>query len=248
MNDQPKFCPNCGQAWEPGSRFCGGCGQAFQTVTASEEPQAVPAMPEVPAKESVEKKQKPFKWRGPIIIFGILIVGLGLAYAGYVTDFFGLGPARKELSQARAPEPLSKKAKPVSGKKPANAFDKANLSKYVTSVRFFESNSPVPPPIQRIYKNDFSIYEARFINWELNLQFPTTNERIAFTIEAVWRRPDGSIHTKEAINTYIEPGWNNSWHVSGWGSNMPGTWLPGEYMVELYVEGKKITQAGFKIF
>ena len=114
-------------------------------------------------------------------------------------------------------------------------------------VRFFESGADLPPVAHRVYKKDFLTYQTRYISWELKLKFPTAQSRIDFNIDVVWFRQDGSILTRQTFHAYVLPGWKNSYHAFGWGNKNGGTWLPGRYHVDFYVEGRMIASSGFTV-
>lgn len=184
-----------------------------------------------------------------ILAIGIPFIALGIAYNYYGKDILEFKEKIIEkMSKGKPLEKEVKKQEPIPTKGFSPSFDKSSLDRYVSPVRFFESGYGSLPINERFYKTDFSTFEARYINWEINLKYPAPGRRLDFNVDAVWRRSDGSIYTQETIKAYIEPGWNNSWHGSGWGKQHPGTWPAGAYMVELYVEGKKIAKGSFRIY
>ncbi|MBN1545186.1 MAG: zinc-ribbon domain-containing protein [Syntrophaceae bacterium] len=243
---QQKFCANCGQPLEPNSRFCGECGEAIESAVFEEKNEISEQQVESTEKKPTSEK-KQFKWRGTIIAVVIVIIGIGLGTTAYFTHLFGLLPGKQELIPENIPEVAPSEIFPAPGAQTVPAFQLSSISKYVTSVRFFESDYTVPPKPQRIYKRDFSTYKTRYINWELNLKFPAVKKRTDFGIHAVWYRPDGSVHFKETMKAYVDSGWKNSWHVSGLGNKVPGSWRPGRYKIVFSVDNRKIASGTFTI-
>jgi hypothetical protein len=243
---QPKFCSNCGQPLVPGSRFCGDCGQTTETVTTDASKEPLLTNPET-VKTITPGGGRTTQWRW-LILFVMVAILAGLAFAAYENNFFGLWPPKQNILQEKVPEALSKDTAGSMHRKTPPGFNLSSVSRYVKAVRFFESGFGAIDPSQRFYRTDFSAFDTRYVNWELNLNFPPPPQRVDFIIEAVWHRPDGSIHFREAINVYLEAGWRNSWHVSGLGNEMPGTWIPGQYNIEFFVAGKRIARGMFNIY
>ena len=242
------FCGNCGAEIEPGAKFCGQCGQPI-SLKPSEEPKVMPPPPIKPPPEAPLKKQKKSGMRWLILAIGIPLIALGIAYNWYGKDILKFKEKIIEkMSKEKPIEKVVKKQDTTPSKRDLPLFDRSSLDRYATTVRFFESGYGSLPINERAYKTDFSSFEARYINWEINLKYPAPGRRIDFNIDAVWRRSDGSIYTQETKKAYIESDWGSSWHVSGWGNRNSGTWPVGSYVVELYVEGKRIAKGSFRIY
>lgn len=242
------FCGNCGAELETGAKFCGQCGQPI-SLKPIEEPKVMPPPPIGPPSKAYEEKRKKSRGRWLILVVAIPLLALGVAYNYYGKDILKF--KEKIIEKLVKEKPLEKVVKkqessPAKGFSPS--FDRSSLDRYVAAVRFFESSYGSLPINERAYKTDFSKFEARYINWEINLKYPAPGRRIDFNIDAVWRRSDGSIYTQETLRTVMEPNWDHSLHSSGWGNRNSGTWPAGTYIVELYVEGKKIAKGSFRIY
>jgi hypothetical protein len=126
-------------------------------------------------------------------------------------------------------------------------YDIPLLKAEVTGLRFFESGYDPPDKNQRTYPTEFVNLSSRYINWELNLEFPAPGRRIDFDILAVWYNPDGSVMARQTKASYIESDWTNSYHSYGRGWKEPGNWIPGTYRVDLLVGDHKIASGSFTV-
>lgn len=117
----------------------------------------------------------------------------------------------------------------------------------VTEVLFFESDAGMPPVEEREYATRFAKSTARYINYELNLEYPAPERRIEFVIQALWYDPDGEVFGEGSMDGYIDSDWTYSGHASGRGWEEPGKWDVGEYTVELSVGGVLLTSGSFEI-
>ena len=122
-----------------------------------------------------------------------------------------------------------------------------SLGATVDSLGFYQSAQGFPPKDQRHYTFLFDKSMARYINWELNLSYPTaardTNFRIEWTIE---HKQNGS-HARFGTDTYLKEGWNSSNHSDGYGWPEAGKWEVGDYEVELFVDGSKVASGMFSV-
>jgi hypothetical protein len=56
----------------------------------------------------------------------------------------------------------------------------------VTGLQFYESGYDGLPRDQRVYAERFASETSRYINWELNLEYPAPGLRVDFQITAVY--------------------------------------------------------------
>jgi hypothetical protein len=117
----------------------------------------------------------------------------------------------------------------------------------VTEVLFFESAAGMPAVEEREYATRFPKSTARYINYQLNLEYPPPERRIEFVIKAVWYDPDGEIFAEGSMDGYIESDWTYSAHASGQGWEEPGKWPVGEHTVELSVGGVLLASGSYEI-
>ena len=114
-------------------------------------------------------------------------------------------------------------------------------------LKFYESGYNEISKDQRDYKTQFSKSTSRYIRWELNLSHPAPGQRIDFKFEAKWYNPDGSLLTRYISNSYVKSDWTYSYHGAYWGWKTRGNWQRGKYLVELYIEGEKVTSGSFEV-
>src|SRR5947207_4989923 len=86
------------------------------------------------------------------------------------------------------------------------------------SLKLFESGRVTPDEDKRVYQTVFSKETARYINWELYLNFGTISARTDWDINTSWYGPDGTVFSRTIHHAYAMPDWNGgSMHVDGWG-------------------------------
>jgi len=118
----------------------------------------------------------------------------------------------------------------------------------VSGVQFYEGgHDKTPVKSDRVYRDSFDQQSTRTIYWELNLKYPKPSQRIDFKVDAYWYKADGTQMTHQTKDAYVLPEWSSSWHTFGWGSAEPGTWAPGTYRVDLYVQNTRVASGSFQI-
>jgi tetratricopeptide (TPR) repeat protein len=111
-------------------------------------------------------------------------------------------------------------------------------------MRFFEGGYDPPPRDHRVYGSRFD-RSARYIHWEIHLQFPAPGRRVDFAIQELWYRAEGSVIAKQTWRTHVDATWPSSYHSHSWGWKNRGNWQVGSYRVDLYVQGQKIASGAF---
>jgi hypothetical protein len=145
-------------------------------------------------------------------------------------------------------------AKPVAPTNDANAKIRAVLSgaavgslkARVTAVRLFESGGEVPDRKDRVITNTFDALTTRFINIELELEYPRSPKRIAFEIGCRFDGPDSTARTP-TVRGSVDAGWIGSYHTAGWGARNRGMWPEGSYKVTCRGDGKTVATSEFKV-
>lgn len=117
----------------------------------------------------------------------------------------------------------------------------------VTDLRFFESGYDVPNFEEREYSDQFTVKKARYINWEVQFDCPSLEERKDFIIRSVYYR-NGNWFGEVDLDSYIKPEWDQSNHAMGYGWREPGNWPNGEFRVDLHVGGEKIASDSFHVY
>jgi len=124
------------------------------------------------------------------------------------------------------------------------------LNAKVSEVKFFEGGYDAPAKDQRVYRTGFPRTGTRFVNFELNLQFPAPGVRKDFDIESIWfNQYDKEIH-RAYLKAHVLGNWDNSWHTQGYGWREASSsgWVAGTHRVDLYVNGVKIASETFNIY
>jgi len=162
----------------------------------------------------------------------------------YYRRFLNAAPRHKLAAEARKRLTKLKPDPPVI----KSVFAIPKLSANVSELNFYETGEKQIPKQQREYRNRFTKSRSRYIRWELSLTHPAPGRRMDFSIDAVWHRSDGSVINRQTSPTWVEADGKNSWHTQGWGWKEPGNWEAGNYRVELFVEGEKVTSGSFEIY
>jgi tetratricopeptide (TPR) repeat protein len=152
----------------------------------------------------------------------------------------------KRVGASTASKAAAKAADVPQTKTPTGSIPSLNAR--VTALRFFETPYNAPPREQREYAHRFGKGEARFIGWELNLEYPAPGRRVDFPIEQVWYRADGTVFGRQTLQTHVETDWASSFHHHSWGWKDRGNWPAGAYRVDLYIGGQQAASGSFKIY
>ncbi len=128
------------------------------------------------------------------------------------------------------------------------SYDVPAINANMASFRLYESGADDIPSEARDYGKIFIQSQTRQVNWEVKFEYPTTQNRVDFTLKAIWYSSDGTVLTEQTFKTYTIAGANNSENHNGYGSNeLGGFWQKGFYRVELYADGQKIAEAPFEV-
>jgi hypothetical protein len=101
---------------------------------------------------------------------------------------------------------------------------------------------------ERHYATRFDSEKTRYVNYELVLAHPFLQKAVKFVLKSVWYGPDGKQVHESTWKAQIHPEWKTSSHYRGYGSSKGGTFIPGTYRVELYVDGEKIAEGSFEVY
>jgi hypothetical protein len=117
----------------------------------------------------------------------------------------------------------------------------------VVSLQFFEGDRYSPLREDRLYGTTFASESARFINWEVELSYPTAQKRRSITFWYEFLTEDGMSLGKGEFDAFLEKGWNSSWIAQGKGDVEPGAWGKGKYRVEVVVDGREKVEGWFEV-
>jgi hypothetical protein len=167
-------------------------------------------------------------------------------------------PHPGERSASSTPEPATQdfKVKPI-----------PSLNAHLTALRFFEGHScGTLPPERRAYRQRFAKVITRDIFTEITLEYPKREQRLDFTIQAVYQHKtpeDGKIVNRPELKTYLPADSQRSLHVFRTDEGnvccslicrhesdpLPlGGWSVGSYIVDVYINGDKVTSGSFEIY
>jgi serine/threonine protein kinase len=241
-------------------------------------PVATPARPPVPAAAFRPVDRPRSRGPVPILVGAIVVVVLALAGVGValilgdsgqkqgtgsspgvvtmvvtsqvVTQVVTPVPAEPTATLVRTDTPMPPPVSPTPppAQPSAPTWTIPSIPANVASLLLFESDYNMPARDQRQYATRFAGSETRYINYELNLEFPAPGRPIDFQVEAVYYQPDGTELVRFAADYRLEADWTTSWHAKGWGWDDPGQWPPGTYRLDLYVDGQVIASAAFEIY
>lgn len=160
-------------------------------------------------------------------------------------------PVAAPSTAAKAARPPVKPAGPAND---ANAKTPAVLSgaavgalkARVTAIRLFESGGDVPDRKDRVITNSFDALTTRFINIELELEYPRAPRSLAFEIGCRFDGPDSTVRAP-TVRGSVEAGWIGSYHTAGYGARNRGMWPEGTYKVTCQGDGKTLATSEFKV-
>ncbi|HJR35973.1 MAG TPA: hypothetical protein VJ817_13545, partial [Gemmatimonadales bacterium] len=172
------------------------------------------------------------------------------------TGAFEIGGSKAARTAATPPgrAPPRPSAKPAGAAPDPNARIPATLSGIpvgrlkakVTAIRLFESGADVPDREARTITATFDALTTRFINIELELQYPRVSRPTEFEIGCRFDGPDSTARTP-AVRGSVDPGWAGSYHTAGWGARNRGMWPEGTYKVTCQGDGKTVAVSEFKV-
>ncbi len=122
-----------------------------------------------------------------------------------------------------------------------------SLNARVTEVRFFETGDVLVPTADRVYRQSLNQSITRSVGWELNLVHPPPASQTAFSVKAIYYRPDGSIQTTQTLAANLPAASTLSSNALGTGWTLPGNWPIGIYKVELSVDSKLVASGEFEV-
>lgn len=151
---------------------------------------------------------------------------------------------------------------PESAPRPPKVEAIPSLNARLTALRFFEGDPCDEPPLkERTYRQRFAQVITRDVFTEITLEYPKREQRLNFTIEAVYQRKtpqDGEIIGRPESKTYLPADEQRSMHsfhsgrlkgvgVCGFWHERRGGWSVGSYTVDVYINGEKVDSGSFEI-
>jgi hypothetical protein len=246
------ICPKCGTENGDSSMKCVKCWRPLQPVEKGPWLSPKGKLPEqIPAKKSPQVRVR--RIASILLVMGVLFSVFAPSVIEKIREYENEGrkekAGRKAIRPARAPKEGKTILPDVPKKEQGNAPHGIvpSLGAKVTSLHFFESGYHTPAMGQRIYADRFLRDRCRYINWELRLNHPQREKRVDFRIDEVWYKPDGSILAKQSLSTRLQKTWVHSFHHHSWGWDEPSHWPPGQYRVDLSVNGASVAVGLFTV-
>ncbi len=119
---------------------------------------------------------------------------------------------------------------------------------WVANFRFYETGAPYPDVSDREYRERFPKVSTRFICWEVEFGHPKAARRIELKIDfKIADSPPTEAHISGSTESYIDEGWEGSYHTECWGWPEPGNWPTGSFIYEIYIENKAIAYSSFEV-
>jgi hypothetical protein len=84
------------------------------------------------------------------------------------------------------------------------------LKARVTAIRFFESGGNIPDQKSRVVTTRFDAFATRFINVELELEYPKAAKLTKFQVACRFEAP-GAEPREAVVKGRVEPGWTGSY-------------------------------------
>jgi hypothetical protein len=122
----------------------------------------------------------------------------------------------------------------------------SSLHAKVTSVRFFPGPKIVPDVATRFYPATLDSATTKYVDMELGFDYPAVAAPIQFTLQCKFVGP-GGVTASPDFNARLEAGWTGSLHVTGWGSETPGTWAVGPWTATCMDGPAVVAQGNFTV-
>ena len=120
------------------------------------------------------------------------------------------------------------------------------LKARVTAIRFFEGGGTIPDSKSRVVTTRFDAFATRFIDVELELEYPKASRQTDFQVACRFEAP-GTEPREALIKGKVEPGWTGSYHAAGAGSGNRGSWSEGTYRVTCTEEGQVVASTAIEV-
>lgn len=120
------------------------------------------------------------------------------------------------------------------------------LKARVVAVRFYESPGGTVDQKTRVVTTSFEARTTRFINVELDLEYPKAAKAVDFEVQCRATGPDSTARVA-VLKGSVETGWAGSYHTGWWGSRERGLWPEGNYAVSCLQEGAQVAAAEFTV-
>ena len=119
----------------------------------------------------------------------------------------------------------------------------------VLGVRTFASSAATTPWGERRYAESFESESTMYIAWELGLEHPEPPPvRVPMVLDFRFVDAGGDVVAQSTFDTYVDAGWDSSYHASKWGRAVPGWWDPGVYRVEVRYGDRLLAERALTVY
>ena len=133
--------------------------------------------------------------------------------------------------------------------KPIKKNITGSLNVEFSSMTFFESGNEYEENSNRSYTNSFDKVKTRYINTKLIFRNKLFNSKDA-ELEIVLKffKPDGSYWNSVSKRIRVGKDLDHATYERiGFGWSKAGNWIPGNYKVQVFLDGTYVGQSGFEI-
>jgi hypothetical protein len=117
------------------------------------------------------------------------------------------------------------------------------------SLKLFESGYNPPPRDERYYTTSFDRDDTRYIFYEVHLDNNLYNIRDnSLKIQAKYYYPNGSLMSDPILRKTMYSDWETGYFWHGWGWDDSGNWEEGRYTIEIYIDGRYVTEKKFTVY
>lgn len=117
------------------------------------------------------------------------------------------------------------------------------------TLKLFEAGYNPPDRDDRYYTTSFDKDDTRYIYYEIHLE--NNHYRVRdndLKIQAKYYYPGGRLMSDPVLRKTMYSDWETGYYWHGWGWEKPGNWEEGRYTVEIYINGRYITQKKFTVY
>lgn len=117
------------------------------------------------------------------------------------------------------------------------------------SLKLFESDYNPPPRDERYYTTSFDKDDTRYIFYEIHLDNNLYRIRDnSLKIQAKFYYPNGSLMSDPILRKTMYSDWKSGYFWHGWGWDETGKWEEGRYTIEIYIDGRYVTEKKFTVY
>jgi hypothetical protein len=118
----------------------------------------------------------------------------------------------------------------------------------VRSIHFYEGAEVYSGSSKPDFSVRFPKSRSRFVMYWVEFEHPWKYNTFKYKIQMRYFRPDGSMMSQTEDEIETNPQQPSFWYSSGRGWKEPGKWQPGDYRVQLMINGVEKQSVTFTIF